>query len=591
MDEDRDIQDFDVSVQSREDDFVQSIHSVDISSVAESIAPPPAALRETGDLILSTDQVIDNLYVFREHRAKNYEQLDNALGNAVQQLLRVWKSKPDRNVVAAGIGPGNGATDITKAVFLCSLLFTLHHPPPYDKDQALYRSQQVVSQKPVSQVLLDWLAEYHDPYPTEYSDLMNFSDGPASSERFWDIVFSTSVRGGMKQLCNLLSEADFSQAYSALEDGADRMGYEGQQLANVERVVNRAISVFQVCPALLYGDWDVQGNEWTMFRKKVHQARRDLETFAEGSMFNRSEEDSLFQDHESNQHDHSISRLSQRAQSKVPWTVYENLKQLYGQILGWSEEVGAACADWVEATIAVAVWWDGTSDLASQKGPASSRRSMNQSLYNRGADKRPVLGYQEKLRQSFRSITGTTDEAELQVNTTDAVQVGLACIFEGDIQGLLGIVKGWSAVIANATVEIGSFGGWLNKSPTPSKDLMSGFNKSDLMVLSVAKQDVAGIDFDQEMIAYARLLNGRAEIQSQSSKINLEGWELAMQALSRVKNEEVANTEITKVLENLGLDRRRVDRVTTLCFELNLSQVGRNISQVSREHGSIRRAG
>lgn len=565
--------DFDVSVQGRAHSL-QGVESIDVASIARSIASRPAPLREPGELILATHRITEQFYGSDRGTEEAHDRWEDILAEGTQQLLRTWRSMPDRNIQTIGIGPGDAASDITKAVFLSSLLLSLHNP---GRISTHHLNSGMGSKKPIPEVLLDWLREYHDPFPDEYAEVMQQQNTPAANERFWDVCFAVSLRGNVPRLCSLLQAADFSHAYTALDDGSDQAGYHGQQLANVKQVIRRAVSVFETCPSVRDGDWNVRGPEWAIYRKRIQQARSDLETFAEGSMFERSRS-------KSSDVGFTMSQRSQRAQSKVPWSVYEGLKQLYGQILGWEEEVLAACADWVEATVGMAIWWDGSDGVSNRKSLYASRRSLGQSQSNRSIDNQPVLAYQERLRLSFRQVTCSSDEAEMQVNTTRAIEVGLGCVFEGDMEGLLAILKGWSATISNAVLELANFGQWLTESPSPSKSLMNGFDKSDLMVLSVTKYGNSGVDFDREMISYANLLNERQSIRGSRPEDVFEGWEMAVQTLSRVKNEEMAYEQISRILENLDLDRPQVDKATFLCTELDLSQLGRNIAEVRKLH-------
>lgn len=581
MDEDRDLDDFDVSVQGRDQPF-HGVESIDVSSIARSVAARPVPLHEPGDFILATDRIIEHLYGSERGTEEAHDAWEDTLAEGTQQLLRAWRSRPDRNIQTTGVGPGDAASDISKAVFLSSLLLSLHHP---GRTPTHHLNAGTGSKKPIPEVLLDWLRDYHDPFPDEYAEIMHQQNSPAANERFWDVCFAVSLRGDVPSLCSLLKAADFSHAYTALEDGSDQPGYQGQQLSNVKQVVRRAVSVFETCPAVRNGDWNVRGPDWAIYRKRIQQARSDLEIFAEGSMFERPRNDERFEAgnfglSKSREGDFSMSQLSQRAQSKVPWSVYENLKQLYGQILGWEEEIGAACADWVEATIGMAIWWDGNDGIANKKSFYMSSKSLGQSQRSRSMDTLPVLAYQERLMMSFRQVTGSSDEAEMQVNTTRAVEVGLGCIFESDMEGLLAILKGWSATVSNAVLELANFGQWLTKSSSPSESLMKGFDKSDLLVLSVAQYDKSGVDFDREMVSYANLLNERQTIRGSRPEDVFEGWEMAVQTLSRVRNEEMANEQITRILGSLDLDKIRVDKATFLCNELELPQLGRNIAEV-----------
>lgn len=572
---------------TRDEKLAQSIEGTNISAVAKSISSHTAPLHETGDLILGTDQIIERLYSVEETEDVRDDTLGRALSNAVQMLLKLWTGAAEPDIATIGIGPGDQASDIAKAVFLCSLVLPFQHPSNRATNSSQFKHARYDFAKPIPEVLLDWLRDHHNQYPNDYSDLMRTPKNPAANERFWSILFSLNLRGRLRDVCNLLREADFSHAWTALEDGATRPGYDGKQLGNVQRVVNRAISVLESCPALHTGDWDVKGADWSIYRKRIVQALSDLETFAEGSTLDGSGEAEPFEaEHfglsSSRREGFSMSRLSQRAQSKVPWAVYESLKQLYAQSLGDHAEILAASADWVEATIGLAVWWDGNDNALRAKNHSSSRRIPDKQPHTRNVDVRPTAAYQEKLMVSLRQITAESDEAELQVNTSNPVEVGLACIFEGDMDGLVTILRTMSRTISTTVTELASFGKWLNEVPSPSKALMQNFDESDLMVLSVAKHSTRGVDPDSELVGYAKLLDQQSKIRSSRGTFKeVDGWELAVQILSRVQDEAVADAEIARILDRLELDERRIAKLTALCNELNMPQLGRKMSEVS----------
>lgn len=589
MDEDRDRDNFAISVQGREQSLDRSMEAIDVYSIARSLASRPAPLRETGEYITKSMALVDELHAAHTEIPGADTELDAKGADVIRRLLHLWRQQDDPKAQTMGIGPGNDSADFTKAVFVASLLLVIHYPGQLKHQQGPFRTSRSSKKKSISEAMFEWLRDFHNPYPDEYSQVMNHEDGPAAAEQFWDVVYSQGVRGNLQYVINLLREADFAYAPTALDDGADQPGYEGQQLSNIQRVINRAVSTFETCPGLISDDWDVRGSDWAIFRKRVHQAKSEMETFAEGSILDRSTyggSDPVSHSRSQNS-EFSVSRMSQRAQSKVPWTVYENLKQLYSQVIGSYDEVLCACGDWLEATLAITAWWDGNDETPHKRNLNADQRSLGRSQQVRAVDVRPVSAYMDKLMTTFRRVTATTDEAELQVNTTDPVEIALGCIFERDMEGLIKLLKGWSAVVANSIVELAELGQWLNASPTPSRDLMGGFDKSDLMVLSFAKHDEMSVDYDQELVWYSKLLAGRGQIRCRQPPQDIEGWELAVQVLSKARDDALMAEEITKVIDGLELNQYRADRAAAMCGELQLIETAQRISEVSKS-GALR---
>lgn len=586
MDEDQDLGSSILSA----DGVMTSVEGLNVPAIAKALATKPASLHENDGMILETENVIENLHTYIQSAPTTADALDLTLSAAVNSLIGIWKRNQDAKREQYGIGPGSNASPVTKALFLASLLLTFHHPPRQQKPLGGLRSSGGYNRvKLIPAVLLDWLREYHNQYPHEYKETLDYGPDPCAHDRFWDVIFSLALRGHLVEVATLMKKADFRHAATALEDGAEQPGYRGKQLGNVQRVVNRAIAVLDSCPAVANGNWDVKGTDWAIFRKRVTQASSDLESFAEGSSLDRhSDEDYAFEAENFGLssvrgNDHSISTMSRRAESKVPWAIYQNLKSLYCQLLGLRTELVAAAADWVEATIAIAVWWDGEEESPIQPNFASGRRSQTRSQGPRDVDVLPRTAYQQKLSLSLQQVLAENGEAELQVNTTNLIQVGLTCIFEGDLQGLLGIVQGWSWPIATAVVEIAQRGSWLNAAPTPSRSLMAGFDKSDLMVLSFGQQSGKAVQRDEILTQYANRLYDRSRLENPRTHVIVDGWELAIDVLSRLDNAEAAENRIAELLDQLNLGiKDRIEKIMTHCFKLKLPVVARALSEVSR---------
>jgi len=566
---------------------------------------------ESDELILATEDLISRLYAQDPgpHREEQDVTLKAVLSAVTEELIKLWRSRSDADArqsgtdeYVVGIGPEEAAPSTSKASFLSTLLLQLHHPPATKGKQAFassrlgrssmlsdsFSNSQIPRRSlPLPKVLLDWLNAHHNPYPTATIDLQTYQPNPTAHLNFWDIVFSSVLRGRIPDVIRILKEADFRHARTAVDDGQAQDGYRGVQLGNITRVTNRAIQVLEICPALQTDDWDVTGTDWMIFRRKIEQAVADLTTFAEGRDRDVDKDDDPFQAenfgipgrHESVT---SLSQSTRRAESKVPWTIYQNLKAMYGILLGGATEIISFAQDWVEATIGLTAWWNGDdNDEIALGSLAMTRRSVRRSHSQapRSVDANAPAAYLRRLSYAFDRVTDDADEEAFQINSMNPVEVGLASIFEGNVEGVIGLLRGWSLTITSAVVEIASLGGWLGI-PSGTK-MMNNFNESDLMVLSYGR-DTRVMDKDDILLEYAGALSRRNVIHSEQYDTEREGWELAVEILGRrLDDETLSSKKIGELLDQLPLDSgERVDKLLSICSELGLDSQARKTAEV-----------
>lgn len=111
---------------------------------------------------------------------------------------------------------------------------------------------------------------------------------------------------------------------------------------------------------------------------------------------------------------------------------------------------------------------------------------------------------------------------------------------------------------------------------------MSGFDRSDLMVLSYNEQNRTGATKDDLQVAYSQALSTKDTIASQDGKTSNEGWELAIQVLSRLDDSITASQRIENIINDLPLDSAtQVDKITQLCYAMNLNSQAISIASVS----------
>ncbi|KAL9031675.1 MAG: hypothetical protein Q9196_000307 [Gyalolechia fulgens] len=569
-----------------------------------------ATLQETDHLILETESWFERInrdYVLPEEREKAVE---NALPTATQALCNLWRTRGaqlhvDVNMeddIVMGIGPDEDADPLQKATFVATLLLQLHHPPPVTGKQVfassrsfrmshpaagLDSSQPPTRLSPLPKVLHDWLEKHHNPYGSAITDLRIHYPNPTAHINYWDILFNMLLRGKVLDVGETLKKSNFQYARTAREEkGSD--GYQGIVLKNIGTAVSRMARVFEACPIHREDDWTITGNEWNLFRKRIEQALTDLTIFVEGD--GEGEERAVPELEAPNfglrNSTSTFGRSIREAERKVPSIIYENLKTMYGILLGKTPEIVSSAQNWVEATLGLTIWWDGEDDddenLAAsfQTSRRSSRRSQMRT--DRTVDLNPTAAYVRRLAAAFQRVTDDDDPDLFQINSNNSVEVGLASVFEGNVEGVVGLLHSWSLPISSAVAEIASMGGWFDTSARPEK--MGGFNQSDLMVLSYGRQE-HGQTSDGILIDYAEALFTRESLRYQFSERKIEGWELSMQILSRLDDEELGIKKLGELLQRLPLTSdKRVDKLLDLCQGIGLDREASSIAERYADH-------
>lgn len=531
-------------------------------------------LKETDEQITQTEMIL--VLLDEASKTKSEEELDITLHQCIQRLNREWAQYTNSESIPASIGPVD-KSGFAKAFYAASLLFQIHNPVLLAHESTNEAHDNSLVQRVVAcshpRGLLDWLQIHHNPFPEDLVEVQNAKPSSTSHERFWDTVFQTLLRGNIATVISLLSKADWSHADTAVEDGYAAPGYTGAQLQAVEHVVSLCISLLETCPGLtnVDNDWNVTGYLWDAFRSRVRRALDDLETYAESSNADRGYGDmNVF----AAMGKSSFAAGSRRAESKVPWTIYEQLKAVYGQLLGYREEILLSAQDWLEAVIYLSVWWDGEKENSNRKSQVNRQKE-------RLVDIDPVAAYRERLLYAFGCVTDEPEDAVLGVNTVDAVQVALGCNLEGDVEGALKLIQKWSPLVAAAVVDIASIAGWMPQNDTRHDEVMDGFDANDLMVLGHGQMDKkATINRDNILVDFASLLAKQKQLTSTQTGRTRPGWEMAVRVLSRLDSTNLAQKQISGIFESITFTNTNdVDRALAVCDELSLTKQVRSISE------------
>ncbi|KAF1966631.1 hypothetical protein BU23DRAFT_517671 [Bimuria novae-zelandiae CBS 107.79] len=535
----------------------------DLLNLAKGLAPNTdrAITLESDDIILKTERILENLHARLEGNAPAPK--NEALGDAVQELLAVWRTSSSKK--------------LSLATTLSELLLGIHHRGPFGPENGDLSASRAFMHpgsepsRPIPKVLLDWL-NTHRPADEETDEVLQEDGGYSKHALFWDVVQTTALRGQFTTTMRLLNGANFAVAHTAEED-EEMTGYHGPKLKYATQAASEAVILLRQCPGL-NDDWDVKGHDWSIFRQRAQQAKRDLEEFAEGdsqSRFTMSQ--SLSGSHfglSQSRANFSLSTHSRKVECKVPWSVYEQLLQLYNVLSGDENEILKWSQTWIEATLCLTIWWNGEEYEPSQGSLVTSRLSLTRS--NRPQDT-SFEAYAGRLSACLASILDSDDE-DLSLSITSAFDVALACVVDDNVEGALHILRKQSLTAAAAVAEVASAGGWLKHD-----GVFGQLDQSDLLLLSYNQSSRTGLSKDELLAAYADQLAFKNELSSQDGSPARAGWELAIVILGRLDDTGLANERIQRILDELPLtSAEQVDKVTQLCHSMSLSDQALRIS-------------
>ncbi|KAJ0160900.1 Nucleoporin NUP85 [Colletotrichum tanaceti] len=509
-------------------------------------------ITESPEVVLKTEDLINQLYNEGIGAQEDPEQLDISLSTIVYPLVELWDDFAQSLPMLEGehiaeIGPGPDSEPFQKAAYVARLVLQMHHTRFKKKGSA------ETEVPPLPDVLFRWIEENHNLYPEQYEIVLNHRPSPASHSLFWPTLRGALIRGSVDLASKLLRNAGWE---SVKKGPRADYAYSGKALENLQRAVGIACEALDMCPANK-GNWDVFSSDWTLYRIQAKGSLDKLQRFAEGK------EKNLFAGGHDNGHGGaSLAGLVRKAEGQVPWDIYEHLQSIYQIILGTPEAILDTAQDWCEATIGLFGWWE--EGRGQQK---SLRMSRSQGLWMQGSSSSPE-GYLERLSLAFH----TAVDSGFHFNSMNPVEVAIASAFESDFAAVIGILRAWSLPIASSVAELASLGQWLPKPEQPNLITMESLDMEDLDILGVSPQtadEVEGIK-DTTLTHYARELAGIDQLSEDRS-----GWEMAIQVLGRMdsatKSEEMVGELLRDILAQLDSDSgATVDKVWRILNDLGM---------------------
>jgi len=535
-----------------------------------------AELTEAPQVILGTDAMITRLYDDGVGEADDVEKLEDTLATVASRVATLWQGYVDKlprpeEEHSAEIGPGPHATPFEKANYLANLALQVHHSR-YEDGKA----------EPLTQTLFHWQDQHHNLYSDQFQDVLRHKPSPACHGLFWESIFVALIRSKVDDAVKLLRQAGWGHARRSQRGD---YAYSGQALENVQRAANETVAMLESCPA--YEDsWEIWSSDWTLFRVKAQHALDRLRRFAEGK--DTSLADSTLSASRSRS---SMAGLARRAESQVPWDIYENLNIVFDIVLGNPAAITGAAQDWCEATIGLFGWWNekrGEKNVHPQSLSQSLSHSLSQSraLVPASHSASDAEDYLDRLARAFH----ITLDSGFHYNSKSQLEIGIACIFEDNIKAVVGLLRGWSLPIASGVAEIASLGKWLPPHQPSGVFGLEDLDMDDLEVLGLdsgAPDDVDGIK-DSTLVQYSLALADYTELGSVQDKngVSKDGWELAINVLGRMdspeRSEEMVGNLVRHLIDGLHVDSSAtVDKIWSLLTGLGMVPFAEETVEVS----------
>ncbi|ROV98835.1 hypothetical protein VPNG_08387 [Cytospora leucostoma] len=540
-------------------------HSFKCASLAKDLYSQSgyASIDEPPELILDTEHLVARLYKDGVGPEEDEERLDKTLATVTGQLTGLWKQYVDTFPLqseehAAEIGPAPQAPPFEKATYLATLALQVHHTRAGEDSRIV---------EPLPETLFRWLAEYHNPYPTQVQEVLRCKPCPASHSMFWPTVCMALLRGQVQDAQRLLENAGWE---SVKANRRGELEYTGRALDNVQWATQDTINMLELCPGKA-GNWEIWSSEWTIFRIKAQGLLEQLRRFAEGKSRIGAEDIDMTESQQ------SWTATARKAESQVPWDIYENLNVIFEIVLGAPDVILETAQDWCEATIGLFGWWDDTRSDKDFQRPAN--QSLMLASHNGGTE-----AYLERLAKSFQTAVAS----DFHFNSLNAVEVGMACIFEDNAKAIIALLRTWSLPIAAAVAEIASLGRWLPQHQPSALYAFDDLDIEDMEVLGINPTDPDETDGtkDNTLMQYAQELANYKELSSvkDASGATRDGWEIAIYVLGRLDSpqraEETVGELVENILEEIDVDSSdMVDKVWRLLSDLGMAQFAEQIAE------------
>lgn len=549
---------------ARPDDDQSLPRSMDLVSYANGIAAchQSPLLTEPDYLILATERTLERL---------DSDDPDDV----AHELARTWS----QSVVWAGddsgeIGPPPNASPLEKAQYISSLLLALNHrnvKESMHRPMAARGGRGSISRldRPPStaRILLDWLNQYHDIWMAQTIGLSNLDIGYSAHPEFWDILNSAALRGKFDLFVKLLQGANF--AVSMQTGSTSPSNYSHGELGLIDDVIDETVRLFDNCPAVMSDNWEIQGDEWIFFRHQIHNLNKKIRVL-------------------------SLHGIDKGA-TLLPKDFGEGLSNILNALECFPDEVQCQSNDWLEATVLLAVWWNGESETDFRPAASVSRRQAGpgpgERTHVRSGSFNSSRAIQLRLIHAFAFCCDVHDfPTDQPFNPTDPIHVAVSCALVGEVESAIKVVRTFSLLLASALTELGIKSGWLADPKSGAQAMLNNFSPQDLAVLNY-NNDQEGLtrpSFHDELLQELG-----TQLFERPSIEHVDGWQVGLQVMSRLTDQNLAADQIGKMLDQVDTTGPgRLDGLLAVCNRLGRVEYGRRVAErhadammASRQHG------
>jgi hypothetical protein len=466
---------------------------------------PLDELTDSDEMVVETESVLEQLKGDESGRGLDAE---TRAGIVAGELLREWMhlAQADKD---GSVGLG---------LVLGALFLPLYQSGGRWESLSLGKPTEVQAANiPLPAALIGWLAKFHAGGLDILDEVLEHDEGYALADAFWDAISWSACTGRLDLVLKLLRGADFSGHYSK---------YSSAQLDYIGQGLDCVVEMLETSPALSDGDWDIRGSAWAIHRLQIEKTKAELLQLRVGSASMEEPDDDDFEE--------SVGS----SRPALPKPIYDSLVDLCDILLGKKVPILAAANDWIEAVVSLTIWWDGEETLvddydyflnASFSASArNSKRGRPPRHQTRPVDITPNLAYRQRIAQVFQLVLSEEQFAakgeSTQVDFSDPVEIGIACLFEGDMDGVLRLILTDSICITAAILRIASAGGWLANTMSKPKALLD-LTKNDLLVLSYGGDEAGrsrgdALQRDQLIARYAMMLSSHKVFESEGFQVD-----------------------------------------------------------------------
>ena len=507
-------------------------------------------------MIAATENIMRSV---AEEEDEDEQSFGKVLFTAAREVENTWQGQQPqrkrRRDEALSIGPGRGAPPFEKARFIGILLLQLynHSNAREDEDGAIS----------MPQLLLDWMNDHHSSLDQIYSEVTETKPNVTQSDLFWDLLEGLIARGKFQLAMGLLAEADFAYATKEGKSGFIDARYNGMALQTIGDAVLTLRRVLNSSPAVQSQDFSLNGPDWNGYKRDVEDA---LESLRENTD---THDDSELREAEEEGH------LTLPGKS-LPYEIFTRLQTVYNILLGSAPDLISVANDWLEATMYLTIWWNGTPDSKVQQWSFDVSRAQHPNQEHELSPR----SYLTRLKDSLLCVTNPViNVSELApLNPQSAFELTLAAVLQGDLTSALKLLQTFSLCVTSTVAEIGTWSGWLTSYQIPE-----GLDDNDLMVLDIGSSKHE-FQKDDILELYSRQLFQRDALQTVSG-VMMEGWEFAIAIISRCESTELASTIIREYLSEITVQTaRRAGGLMALLNVLGLRQEAKKVSEQYGDH-------